>query len=414
MGLFSRKRPPEESSEAAHDRFAAQVLDAVLATGLVRSARYDPEAFSIVYEKDGTGTIYLHNTYRESAGADAAERADRIQRLITILSSSSGEMSWAQARPNLRPVLRGVSFGQSVPGATTVDNQPAEAKDRRLLARPALPYLNEFVVVDEPTSMAYVTQARLADWGVSPDEVFAAARENLAGRAAAISGTTGDGGRAMLRFVDDGNGYFTSMLVLDGFLAGFADRVGGRPVAFIADKDSLLVTVDLPDALPKLFELVEEQFREAVRSISPVAYTVDDAGRVVPYQGPAGSAVARSAHRAEVLLASSEYAGQKEALEARFEAEENDVFVGSVLVAQRPDESVFSVAVWGFDVDTLLPEADFVAFQADHEQLTVPFAVAVAEASLVPEPDYVPTRYRVTRWPPEPVMSRLRAQSISP
>jgi hypothetical protein len=244
--------------------------------------------------------------------------------------------------------------------------------------------------------------------------VFAAARENLAGRAALISGTPGDGGRAVLRFVDDGNGYFTSMLVLDGFLAGFADRVGGRPVAFIADKDSLLVTVDLPDALPKLFELVEEQFREAVRSISPVGYTVDDAGRVVPYQGPAGSAVARSAHRAEVLLASSEYAGQKEALEARFEAEENDVFVGSVLVAQRPDESVFSVAVWGFDVDTLLPEADFVAFQADHEQLTVPFAVAVAEASLVPEPDYVPTRYRVTSWPPEPVMSRLRAQSISP
>jgi hypothetical protein len=414
MGLFSRKRPPEESSEAAHDQFAAQVLDAVLATGLVRSARYDPEAFSIVYEKDGTGTIYLHNTYRETAGANADERADRIQRLITILSSSAGEMSWAQARPNLRPVLRGVSFGQNVPGAATVDSQPADTKDRRLLARPALPYLNELVVVDEPTSMAYVTQVRLAEWGVTPDEVFAAARENLASGAAQLTAGGAEGGRALVRFIDDGNGYFTSMLLVEGFLAGLAERVGGRPVAFIPDKDSLLVTSDDPDRLPSLFPLIEEEFREAVRSISPAAYTVDDAGRVVPYQAPAGSAVARSAHRAEVLLASSEYAGQKEALEARFEAEENDIFVGSVLVAQRPDESVFSVAVWGFDVDTLLPEADFVAFQSDHEQLTVPFAVAVAEASLVPEPDYVPTRYRVTSWPPEHVLSRLRAQSVSP
>jgi uncharacterized protein YtpQ (UPF0354 family) len=414
MGLFSRKRPPEESSEAARDQFAAEVLDAVLATGLVRSARYDPGAFSIVYEKSGTGTIYLHNTYLETSGVDADERAERIQRLITILGSSAGEMSWAQARPNLRPVLRGVSFGQNVPGATTVDNQSADTRDRRLLARPALPYLNEFVVVDEPTSMAYVTQARLTEWGVTPDEVFAAARENLTPGAAAITGPAAAGNKALLRFVDDGNGYFTSMLLLDGFLAGLADHVGGRPVAFIADKDSLLVTADDPDGLPALFKLVEEEFGQAVRSISPAAYTVDDAGRVVPYRGPAGSAVARAAHRAEVLLASSEYASQKEALEARFEAEGNDIFVGSVLVAQRPDESVFSVAVWGSDVDTLLPEADFVALQGDQEQLTVPIAVAVAEASLVPEPDYVPIRYRVTAWPPEAVLARLRALSVSP
>lgn len=412
MGLFSRRRSAEESSESAHDQFAAEVLDAVLATGLVRSARYDAEAFSIVYEKDGTGTIYLHNTYRETVGIDASERAERIQRLITILSSSAGAMSWAQARPNLRPVLRGVSFGQSVPGPTTVDDQPADAKDRRLLARPALPYLNELVVVDEPTSMAYVTQVRLTEWGVGPDEVFAAARENLATSAAALAGPATEGQRAVLRFLDDGNGYLTSMLLVDGFLGSLAPHVGGRPVAFIAHKDSLLVTADEPDALPALFKLVEEEFREAVRSISPAAYTCDDAGRVVPYQAPAGSAAAQAAHRAEVLLASSEYAGQKEALETRFE--DNGIFVGSVLVAQRPDESVFSVAVWGFDVDTLLPEADFVAFQGDHEQLTVPFAVAVAEASLVPEPDYLPTRYHVTAWPPEPVMSRLRTHAVAP
>jgi hypothetical protein len=391
------------------DQFAAEVLDAVLATGMVRSARYDPEAFAIVYERDGSGTIYLHNTYRETLDASPEERADRIQRLLTILSSSAGEMSWAQARPNLRPVLRGVSFGLSVPGATTVDNP------KRLLYRPALPYLNELVVIDEPTSMAYVTHVRLNEWGVTPDEVFAAARENLAPAADAIVLGPTEGRPSLLRFVDDGNGYYSSMLLLDGFLAGLSGHVGGRPIGFVAHKDTLLVTsADEPGNLPKLFELVEEEFREAVRSISPVGYTVDEAGRVVPYHGPQGTDAARAAHRAEVILASSEYAGQKEALDAQFESEDVDIFCASVLVAERPDRSLFSVAVWGHDVDSLLPEAEYVAFQGDGETLTVPFPVVVAEAGLSPEPFYTPTRYRVTRWPDEAVMARIRPRAVSP
>lgn len=390
------------------DEFAAEVLDAVLATGLVRSARYDPEAFAIVYEREGAGTIYLHNTYRETLEASPDERTERIARLLTILQSSAGEMSWAQARPNLRPVLRGVSFGLSVPGATTVDNP------KRLLCRPALPYLNELVVIDEPTSMAYVTHIRLREWGVGPDEVFAAARENLAATTGGLGGPPPESGRAMVRFVDDGNGYFTSMLLLDGFLAGLAERVGGRPVAFIADKDSLLVTADEPAAMPQLYAMVEEQFREAVRSISPVAYTVDDAGLVVPYQGPQGTDAARAAHRAEVILASSEYQGQKEALDSQFEHDNVDIFCASVLVAERPDKSLFSVAVWGFDVDSLLPEADYVAFQGDGDPVTVPFPVVVAEAGLSPEPFYTPTRYRVTSWPDADVMARIRQHAVNP
>jgi hypothetical protein len=385
------------------------VLDAVQATGHMERAWYDEPDFSIRYHRRGasgeSGRIYLYNTFHETAGLELAERAARVRRLVdTVVSTTDQPESWDGVRPKLRPVLRSVSFGLGVPGATTVDSP------RRLLARPAMPYLNELVVVDEPTSMAYVTRARLAEWDVTADEVFAAARDNLAGGAAAVTRDRSEDGRPQLiRFVDSGDGYFVSMLLVDGFLAGLADRVGGRPVAFIPDKDTLMIGPDQPGGLPQLYEMVEAQYREAPRRISPVAYTVDEHGRVVPYQAPAGTELELVVHRAEVLLASGEYAAQKEALEAAHEESGTDIFVASVLVAERPDQSLFSVAVWDRDVDALLPVADYLAFQPTDPQLVVPFDVAVREAYLVPEPDYQPVRYRVAAWPGSEVMDRLRA-----
>jgi hypothetical protein len=314
------------------------------------------------------------------------------------------DLTWDQAKPKLRPVLRGASFGAGM------FDRPI-----RLLSRPALPFLVELVVIDEPTSMAYVTTARLADWAVSADEVFHTARANLAAHASGTDPGPNSGEPVVLRFVDTGDAYFTSMLLLDGFLSRLGKRVGGRPVAFVPDKDSLIVVDDDPAALPALFALVGDEYTESVRSVSPVGYTMDEAGRVVPYQAPSGHPdLERAVHRAQVLLAAGEYGGQKEALDAAHERDGVDIFVGSVLVAERPDESLFSVAVWPPDVDSLLPEADYIAFPAEDDQLTVPFDVVAREASLLPEPDYAPARYRVTAWPSAPVMDRLRAQAVSP
>ena len=49
------------------------------------------------------------------------------------------------------------------------------------------------------------------------------------------------------------------------------------------------------------------------------------------------------------MLAAAEYQGQKEALDAQHRARRRDVFVGSLIVAGRPDGTVFSVAVWADD-----------------------------------------------------------------
>jgi hypothetical protein len=152
MGLFG-SRPP------SRERFAQEVLDAVRATGKVASADYDADDFAIVYQREPdeseTGRIYLHNTFHETADLSRRQRIDRIRRLVAIfVDAPQRDLTWDQAKPKLRTVLRGVSFGAGM------FDRPI-----RLVSRPALPFLVELVVIDEPTSMAYVTTARLAGLG---------------------------------------------------------------------------------------------------------------------------------------------------------------------------------------------------------------------------------------------------------
>jgi hypothetical protein len=400
MGLLRRGSP--------RDRFAKQVLEAVLATGAVARAWYEPEAFAVRFQRgdDGdTGWIYLHNTFRETEDASRAERQERVRRLVAaVVHEPRVDRGWDDVRPRLRPVLRGATFGQGMSNG-----------DSAMLSRPAMPYLVELVVVDEPTSMAYVLEHHAREWGVDAEEIFAAAHANLA--PSATSATSGDRseGPALIRFVDTGDAYFTSMLVIDGFLAGLADRVGGRPVAFVPDKDTLaVISGDHPEALAQFYEMMENEYRDAVRSLSPVGYTVDDHARVVPYRTTEPGPLANRVHRAEVMLAAAEYNSQKESLDGRHERDGIDIFVATVMAVERPDGSTFSVSVWTDNCDTLLPETDHVFLQsAEREAFAVPWPIAATEASFAPEPGYSPPRFRVRSWPNEAVLARLRAESIN-
>jgi len=65
-------------------------------------------------------------------------------------------------------------------------------------------------------------------------------------------------------------------------------KLGSRPIAYVTEHSGLLLTVETPngDALTTLQKMVEEEWSEAVRPLSPVPYTVGDDGRVVPYGRP--------------------------------------------------------------------------------------------------------------------------------
>jgi hypothetical protein len=276
---------------------------------------------------------------------------------------------WDGARPLLRPVLRG--------------GTPVAADISAPLRRPVLPFLAEFVVVDQPETMTYVSADQLAAWEVDADEVFAASRRNLSG--AVLRGVARE--PTVVRFVDDGDAYWTSHLLLDGWLAGLAEQVGGVPVAFAPERGTLLVGADGSDHLPRLFAEAEAVYASSPRAITPMAYVSDAHGRTVPYSAPEGHPVRACVQRAEAVLAATEYARQAGSLPG------NPVELR--VVGSAPD-GWQTRAVWARDEPALLPSA--------HEVMAGDRLLSWTEIApnLLPVPDLDPPRWRATAWPPNP------------
>ncbi|MEU4695004.1 hypothetical protein [Actinoplanes sp. NPDC023714] len=256
-------------------RLARRVIRRLRRAG-VRDARYDARSFSVRFRTlTGERTVLqLQPIFQRRI-----RRGQLDDFVAGLLRTPELPEKWAVAAPLLRPVLRGIA-----PGA--------------LLRRPALPFLSEFVVVDHPETMTYVTPEQLADWAVTADEVFDAARANLTG--ATLHGTAS--GPVVVRFVDDGNAYWTSHLLLQGWLARLEGQVGGVPVAFAPERGTLLVTADGSPHLPGLFAQAEAIWTGSARALSPCAYVSDDQGCAVPYRAPAGHPLGRLVERAERLL----------------------------------------------------------------------------------------------------------------
>jgi hypothetical protein len=397
MGLF---RTPEQ-------RFGALVVDEAKAAG-VAEAWFDEPAFVVRWRRepgDDEGYINLHNIFRETSQSTRAERDARVRSLVaSLLQAGISGTSWEEVRDRLRPVLRGVTFGTG------------EGAVKPLLSRPSLPFLVELVVVDRPTAMEYVTEDLAQGWDVPADEIFAAARANLATVAETLVHSRLGPVKTFLRLDDSGDNYFTSMLLLDDFLARVGERTDGRAVAFVPEKDCLIIGRDDPALIAQLLPTIEEQFRQAVRPLSPAPYTVDESGATVPYRsssdGPADG-LDDPVHRAEIMLAVSEYESQKAVLDARHERDGVDIFVASLVVASNSSSGrLFSVAIWSPAVDTYLPEADYVAFVDPLDM--VPWAAVMSTVELEPVPGVAPPRYRVTDWPAAERMAQLRAQAVTP
>lgn len=384
------------------DRFAREVMGRLRAAG-IRDAHYHRDQFAIEYRPRADREaiwMYLGNLYAECQ-RDPTNRVDRIERFVaTFVAPPSMPQTWEEARSLLRPVLRGASFGRGT----------AMGK-RSVLRRPALPYLDELVVVDQPTSMGYVTEGM---WDVPGEQVFAEARANLA---AVPRPRLDDGpflGPSIMTFFDTGDAYFVSRLLVDGWLAALADQVGGQPVAFIPDPTSLVVASDDAETLEPLFEAASQEYTEAARPLSPMGYTVDSAGRLAPYVVESDHPLADMVARAERTLATAEYETQRSVLQE--EATSSGYLIAGCVMATRDDRTVVTVAAWERLVPTLLPVVDYVAIDQtdshDDQPLFVPFQALLDEDLLFEAVEYRPTRYRVEQEAREDVLTRLAGRSV--
>jgi hypothetical protein len=348
----------------ARARLAGLVIRRLRRAGFA-DAKYDARGFRIRFTADGdeTPTILELAPLLATRGGRRRQRVDRF--VAGLVRSPGLPMDWAQARPLLRPVLRG-----STPGA--------------LLRRPVLPFLFEFVVVDSPDTMTYVGPEQPAGWGVSAEEVFEAARANLSG--AVLHGVANE--PVVVRFVDDGDAYWTSHLLLPHWLERLAGQVGGAPVAFAPERGTLLVTADGSDHLEGLFARVEEIYAASARPITPMGYASDENGCTVPYQAPPGGPLHRAVSRAERVLAVREYARQAKLPDPAAAPD-----LAELRLVDAGDRGWRTRALWERNEPILLPTADEVQVG---ENVCLWAEVA---AHLTMAPGFEPTRWLATGWP---------------
>ena len=358
----------------ARARLAGQVIRRLRRAG-VTGARYDATDFAVTYHplgQDDAAVIRLDNLLGELTGT-RRERHHRIARFVDgFLRLPELPVSFDEACPLLRPVLR---------GATPM----ADEGPRPPIRRAAAPYLSELVVLDQPDTMTYVAADLLAGWGVTEDELFAAARRNLS----VTMHVPAPAQCPVLTFIDDGDAYWTSHLLIDGWLAGLADRVGGVPVAFAPERGTLVVAAD-DDRLEQLFTLVEEQYLTSPRAVTPMAYVSDEQGRTRPYPAPAGHPLHHVVRRAECLLATHEYAHQARLLAGTAPIAAPLRLVGS------PGQGWCTRALWEHDGPALLPTAD----EVQCGEAVLPWTAVAPHLSRIGALD--PPRWRAESWPPLP------------
>lgn len=313
--------------------------------------------------------------------------------------SSTPPLDWGEAQPLLRPVLRPQSY------ANQLVNNGAQP-----WVRPVFPHINEMVVVDLPTVRAMVTPAETGAWGITGDQAFAVARENLTARQQVFT----PGEKYLLKDAD-GASYVDSMILATGWLGSLAVAGGPRPLVFFPGDGSLVLGTDAPDQVAELFEVAEQLYLEAEQPVSPQGYTIAGA-IIVPFDQAGPHPLRGYGLAARSLLAAREYQHQTDYLRQHYERELFPQYVGEAQVIDTP-WGRRTTTVWGQGPAWELPHTDYVTFLVGDpsnvsDKFTVQFATVVDVVGILPVAGITPARYRANEWPAPETLATLKAHAI--
>lgn len=333
------------------DQFAGEVLGRFQATPGLDQVWYDRRQFGLgVSRRRDAEPIWvpLSQAFEDFAPMEPTRRADVLTQYASAVGKLQTEVPWEQARQAIFPILKGSTFALRRPSPHAPMDRPDETEPIALLRRPAFPHLDELVLLQLPVASQYVSLARVARWGVSPDEVFDAARANLEKIAPDPKGRPPANKPNVIRLFAKG-GLMASCVLLGGWLAYMALAVGGRPVAFPVDGDTLVIAPDDPGLLGELYGSIGVQYQQADFGLSPVGYSPDDDGAVAPLTVSDDHPLAPAIGRSENLLSSYESGDGRvwyDQPDAQAVADAND-FATSSSITITPDGSEESGAADG-------------------------------------------------------------------
>ncbi|MER7280111.1 hypothetical protein ABT369_37300 [Dactylosporangium sp. NPDC000244] len=380
MGILERLTRPARSPR---ERFADQVLAELRRLGFT-DAEFRPTQFAIVCEcgQDAYSTLFLSKAFSQYQ-RKPGDRKQFVREFVAhSLTPPAQPATFAEALPELRLALRHAARGT------------------RTLRRPALPHLDEVVLAgDVPLDIDSPGR-----WGVSAEVIFAAAHTRTLARAE-LPAAAGFFGPSVLHVPDYDGEQLVSWVLLEGWLAELDEQVGGRAVAFLPSTLMLLVCADEPRLVEQLYELAADEYARTPRPLSPMAYTTDDDGHVVPFLPERGHPAYPAAARAGRRLAVDVAEHQRRTLGDRRLAE--------ATLTARPDGSAFTSAQWAVGTPALLPAVDLVGVSVPGEKVFhVPWALLVEADLVLEEIEYRPPRFSVTPAPSPASLGYLRERAV--
>jgi len=162
-----------------------------------------------------------------------------------------------------------------------------EREGRDLAALAYAADLHIAFVVDEEERYCYLDRSVAERWGVSPLQLMTTALGNLERISAGVRWQQfGKGTQAMFA-VESFDGYDASRILMSKDMIRIAGKVAGQVVIAIPHRDYLMAFGDAdPEFVAQLTEHVRQDFEQHSYPITSQLFTLDTAGRVVPYTGP--------------------------------------------------------------------------------------------------------------------------------
>jgi len=363
---------------------------------------------------DGKSTIYLSNVYANYCSAPRSRRPSVVAEFVTaavaLPTLPAVPTDYGEVKPALMPAIRDAAYFsifrlmQRKGGKNDAGHE--------VVTKPFVGGLVIGLAYDTERNITSVNHESFAKWGVSLDDVFKTARENLWEKTDPAK-LAGEGGVYWSQW---GDSYDSSRILLTELI--YRLSVDGDPVAFVPNRNELWVTGTNNSAgIRGILKQGKESHFQKGHPLSPDLYVLVDG--VWKEYVPADPALrelwlALRRHREAI-----DYAQQQELLNAIHEKEKIDLFVASYKIYERKDGTAYAACVWSNGIDSSLPRAEHIVFMVDVEAkdfFTVPWdaAVAVVGNLLEPEAELVPARYRARQFPGSEQIAELRKLAAGP
>lgn len=328
------------------DRFARKFMDAVRSNGYPHELAYEADTFRI---RHANGSYFnLHNAYHAYMSAPRGQQRKALQSFSSLLGIHEKDeaMSWEQARPLLRPLVRSITQLEEI-NLHHAEQDGWDAASMQLQYRRLSEECVELLAVDHPDHTATLTRGPEEGWNVDFDQALAIARANLrqSPDEPFVEVVPGVYQAAW------GDAYDSSRALLPDLLHRVP--VAGLPVFMLATRDVLLVTGegDL-QGQAQMLDLAANAFADG-RVISWEVLRYDDGQLHAHVLADAGLRERQRQLRLE--LDADAYALQKQLLERVHQKHEEDVFVASFMVHS---EDRVSLCAWTDGVASSLPRTD--------------------------------------------------------